>query len=203
MKNLLSASVALASSTLILSIVIRGATQAQVAEIPLNELPNLRDVRTYRTDQFIRVATILQALGKDKACETLQGLGKGIKPDMRVIVLCRLLFTRKADGEFRRPRIGAANYLGDTENEDWPLAPIELIDGVPFLIATGYRGTGVPESAESYLRYCIKNCEWNSYQFKAQTMQDKQKALEKLLASRKWRSQLCEEEKSFLASQIR
>ena len=62
----------------------------------------------FRVDPYIRAAATLQSLGKDKAIDTLLKLAENREQDSQVIVLCRMLFVKKAKGEFRRPYIGAA-----------------------------------------------------------------------------------------------
>ncbi len=43
-------------------------------------------------------------------------------------------------------------FISGTE-DDWPLWPIDLVDGVPLMIVQGFAIGGVPESDESYLHY--------------------------------------------------
>lgn len=171
-------------------------------QVSLDDLPDL-EAATYRVDPYIRAAAALQEMGKDKAGETLSKLARGRKHDNQVIVLCRMLFTCKAKGEFRRPGIGAAHFLGGTDYSDWLLEPIELVDGVPFLITRGYDLAGYAEPAESYVKYCLRNGDWSSTRFKRKDDQEKQKALKKLLASPKWKARLEDTETAFLSSQIK
>jgi hypothetical protein len=178
------------------------AAVAQTEKVSLKDLPDYQTA-AYRVDPYIQAAAMLQASGKDKASATLLKLARDREVDHQVIVLCRMLFVRKAKGGFRRPLIGAAHFLGDTDYVDWPLEPIELVDGVPFLITEGYSLKGRAERAESYLKYCIENCTWNSSRFQPKTEQQKRKALDKLLASPKWKAPLDDGEKAFLSSQVK
>jgi hypothetical protein len=202
MKKLLYAGLTLLCAAPVLYLLVKDAAVAQTEEVSLKDLPDLQ-TSAYRVDPYIRTAALLQGLGKDKATETLSKLAKDREHDDKVIVLCRMLFTRKMKGEFRRPLIGAASFLGGTDYADWPLERIDLVNGVPFLITYGYSLKGKAELAESYLKHCIRNCDWNSAQFKRKTEQEKQKALNKLLASPKWKAQLGDAEKAFLTSQIK
>ena len=186
----------------LLCVAHRGATTAQQDQVSLKDLPDVQ-MGAFRVDPYIRAATALQSLGKDKASDTLLKLSKNREQVHQVVVLCRMLFVKKAKGEFRRPGIGAALFLGGTDYADWPLEPIELVDGVPFLITRGYTLLGQAEPAEKYVRYCIQQCDWNDGQFKPKTEQEKRKALDKLLASSKWKVQLNEQEKTLLSSQTR
>ena len=169
------------------------------------ELPKL-NFQDYKASPFIEAAVALQALGKDKACELLRANGKGRDHNANngVIVLLRMLFVKKADGEFRRPRIGGAMFLAGTDYADWPLEPIELVDGVPFLISRGYIiGGGPGETGESYLDYCLKNCDWNDFEFKKPSEKELRAALVKLVSSPKWKTPLDGRAKDHFAAQIK
>jgi hypothetical protein len=174
---------------------------AQEEEVELKRLPTI-DAGAYKAVPYLRAAAKLQSLNKEKAFEILQRLAQEGKNDKQVIVLCRMLFIPKVNGEFRRPRIGRPDLLGETDSKSWPLEPIELVDGIPFLIVTGYRIGGLPEPASSYLSYCIKNCNWNPEKFISKNDKERKKALEKLIVSPKWQAKLCEREKKFLTLQI-
>jgi hypothetical protein len=148
---------------------------------------------------------LFQAMGRERACQKLLETTKTIKTvndEDHFFALCRMLFERRAKGEFRRPMIGAAGFLGDTDYADWPLEPIELVDGVPFLITNGYKVGGEPESPESYLRYCMENCDWSTARFREPSAGDMREALSKLISYQKWKRRLNSHEKDFLAAQI-
>jgi hypothetical protein len=198
-----------------------GGTQTQAAQkknISIRDLPSVL-VPGYSVDPYITAAVSLQTAGKEKAVETLTAFTRdldknwdkdvklGIKEEWRhgpkVVVLCRLLFTAKPKEEFRPCGLGAPICLGGTGPKDWPLEPIALVGGVPFLVVEGYFGGGAPEPASSYLDYCVRKCDWNTERYQAKTGEEKQKALEKLLASKTWKNALTDEEKKFLSQQIK
>jgi hypothetical protein len=174
---------------------------------PLAKLPSLTfqegGFRGFKAVPFIRTAAAMQALGKDQAYELLRAYAKNHDREGNgIIVLSRMLFTKKAGGEFRRPMIGGAFFPGGTDYQDWPLEPIELVDGVPFVIVGSYMLGGRAESADSYISYCIKNCDWNDFRFKEKNEKELQAALEKLLSSPKWKTPLGNQEKEFFSTQI-
>jgi hypothetical protein len=113
-----------------------------------------------------------------------------------------MLFQAKPGGEFRPPALGAPAHLGDTEFKAWPREPIDLVDGVPFLVVGGYMLAGSPERAERYLAYCVENCDWNTQAFKPKSLEEKRKALAKLAASPGWKKPLTEEAVDALSRQI-
>jgi len=126
----------------------------------------------------------------------------GYRVDPYIEAAAMLQASGKDKGEFRSPGLGCPAFFGGTDDPDWPLEPIELVDGVPFLILRGYYLTGVPESADSYLKYCIGNCAWNTAAFQPKSRQQKRKALEKLMASPKWKGHLGDSDQAFLSAQL-
>ena len=167
------------------------------------DLPAFNYPINYKVDPYIAAAAKIQSVGEDEAGKHLLALAKDVDHGDKVIILCRMLFTAKSNAEFRRPFIGAAFFLGDTAYADWPLEPIELVDGVPFLVVRGYALGGSPEHPKRYVEYCVGNCAWQTAEFKPRSAAEKQKTLEKLLASPKWKAGLTDEEKQFLTSQIK
>src|SRR5262245_31321698 len=98
-----------------------------------------------------------------------------------------MLFQAKAGAKFRRAHIGAPAFPPGTDFADWPNEPIEITDGVPFLIIErgGYLLGGEPEAPSAYVRYCLKECDWNGKAYKPKSKEEKRKALEKLVTSHK------------------
>jgi hypothetical protein len=125
------------------------------------------------------------------------------EPDnVKLFILCRMLFFAKPKMEFREPFIGGLICSGGTTGEDWQFAPIEIVNGVPFLVMIGREITGRAEHPYKYVVYCTDKCDWNDFVYKRKTAEEKQKALEKMLTIRKWKQPLSNEEKKFLSSQI-
>ena len=172
--------------------------------IVLRDLPSLQRA-SYRADPYITAADRLQSLGRRVAFRELLALSQSddLEDGQRIVVLCRMLFTKRHGSEFRRAMIGCAAFPGDTVYTDWTLEPIELVDGIPFAVTYGYVLAGNPESPESYVRYCISNCDWRPFQFSRKSEAEKRDALSKLLASPKWRRPLEPREREFFAAQIK
>jgi len=154
---------------------------------PLSGLSDLY-FDTFRADTYIQAAVELQAIGREGALRRLHTMAQDRDSYSKVIILCRMLFAQSASSNFRAPRLGMPMYLGGTNDTDWPIAPIEVVDGVPFLIASGYILAGKAESAESYLRYSESDADWSGVHYTIKTTQEKQDALTKLLASPKWKT---------------
>lgn len=123
-----------------------------------------------------------------------------------------MLFKSRAGSDFVAPFLGNPSYVGTlqpisyygTMSKKWPLEPIELVDGVPFAVVHGYIYQGIwdPGQCESYVRYCMTNCDWSNTRFTTVDKGQKEAALQKLLSSPKWERPLNEWEKAFLAKQI-
>ena len=181
---------------------------------PPFELPPMDDRGRHDIDWYLQTAASLQAVGKDEACKRLRALAAHKRLDalpfeeqnvevMRVFVVCRMLFTARPGGEFPRAAIGGAGFLGGTSYKDWPLDPIEVVDGVPFQVAWGYTLAGTPESPSRYVEYCVENCAWSPTAFRPMTQAEKERALARLLASPKWRRPLTSDEVETLTVQVR
>src|SRR5579862_9137932 len=126
----------------LLGALLTWATTHGVELPPLSDLPNfyeaLEPPQPYKTDPFIRMAVALQSLGRLAALDKLHAMARNPQAGGRVIVLSRMLFERRPGSDLRRPMMGAAYFLGGTGYSDWPNEPIEVVDGVPFLVTDGY-----------------------------------------------------------------
>jgi len=186
--------------------------------VSLARLPRI-DLGHYKVDPYIQAAAALQAAGKEAAAEKLLALarsstGSAFENREKIPILCRMLFTPRPGADFERPALGGPQFLGSdtpfahgTVNlifRKWPLEPIELVDEVPFAVVTGYFYEGFWSSncIQSYVRYCMDKCEWSSVRFTTKTKQQKEIALQKLLASPKWQRPVEAWEKKFLRKQI-
>jgi hypothetical protein len=167
-------------------------------------LADLPDYEKFKADPYLAAAAKLQQDGMDKAAVILADLAGVNETDEQVILLCRLLFKAKSNGEFRSPALGIPVFISpSTDRHDWPLEPIELVDGVPFLVVKGYNlEGGKGESGSMYLYYCQHNCDWKTETFRPKTLAEKQKAFAKLVDSPRWKKPLTEKEKKVLSAQI-
>lgn len=156
----------------------------------------------YKAEPYIEAAAILQKLGKQAAYERLFIAAKKNHESEQVIVLCRMLFSRSGAGEFRAPMIGAMHFLGATDQADWPLGPIAVEAGIPFLVGGVVAIAGHPESADAYLTYCMDHCSWNAFQYHTISFGKRREALTAFVASKKWRRPLNAEERQVLSVQI-
>ncbi len=187
-----------------------GGPGRKPAEFTLKDLPVVWSwtsaAHAYKAGPYLRAAIALQELGKDRALSKLARLAAEDGDGARVIVLCRMLFTKRAGSTFRRPLLGAPHFVGDKGRRaaemDWSLDPIALVDGVPFLVNMGHDLGGVPERSAGYLRYCVGKCDWSPTRFQPRTRAEMRAAVNALIASEPLKGRLDQAEKEFLESQI-
>jgi hypothetical protein len=141
-------------------------------------------------------------MGRESATKRLLKLDRSGDNDEQIYILCRMLFIKRATNDFRDPYMGKIILHGGTTPSDWPLSPIEIIDGVPFDIVDSYATQSTPERGGDYLSYCLTNCDWNNLRFSAKGKDQLNDALNKLLVSLKWKRPLNPNEREFFKKQI-
>jgi len=163
------------------------------AEPDLDRLPPLiisSKEKTFRADPYIAAAGWLQAMGKEEAFRCLGDFNSRkdfqLTDDFRaykaeaIYVLCRMLFTARAGHDFRAPMLGAPS---EHKNQA-PLAPVHIVDGVPFLtVKYALKRGEATEEPTDYLLYCITQCDWSHYHYTSKSMSEKRAAMAKLLAT--------------------
>jgi hypothetical protein len=168
--------------------------------IELSSLPGIDE--TFSAHRYIHAATSLQEIGKDKACDRLLELARSNKDKGQAIILCRMLFCQREKVVFRSPRFGVPIYLdGLTKDTHWPLSPIEVVDGVPFLVVRRYMRAGEAEPSAHYVQFCIENCDWSSVRFSRVDEIAVAASLRKMLASSKWEAPLSDAQVRNLTNQ--
>lgn len=176
------------------------ANDSPRAKISFSDLPGIHTGH-YEADTYIQTAVALQSLGRSAALERLYFMARSKGADARVTLLCPMLFAKRLGSDFRGPMLGAASFLGGTDYSDWPLEPIALVEGLPFLTTRGYALAGQAEENESYLHYCETNCDRSAFRYSTKTKQQQRSALSALMALPKWKKPLDESEKAFLEGQ--
>lgn len=182
----------------------RKANEAGKVFSCIRDLPDLTmRPHEFRSEPYLDAAVSLQRLGKNHAIRSLRVMSQQChdRAGCHLMLLCRALFVGRGGGPLRGPHLGAAMLLGESAFQDWPRCPIEVVDGVPFLIARGYMLVGIPESPQGYLEYCIENGDWNNEVLVPQGVAERRRALDKLLLSDKWKRPLDSNEREFLTLQ--
>ncbi len=157
--------------------------------------------------------------GGEKAVKEADDIRRSSKSSVldergKIVILCRMLFTPRGTN-FEEAGLGGLTFLGDngrtTMNSEgaifkkWPLEPIELVDGIPFLVVDGwvYEGWCDPRGAEHFVRHCATaGYDWSATRFVMKTKEQKEVALRKLIGSPKWEQPLGESERDFLGKEL-
>ena len=115
----------------------------------------------YNSKAMVQCVNELRRLGKKRALAALRrhiernGIRGDPREEEKVLLVCRLLFVNPAG--WQPPRLGAPGpEVASDLIEEFPLFPIALEKGVPFLLLEGYRGGGF--SSDTGGR-CVQLCE--------------------------------------------
>jgi hypothetical protein len=181
-----------------------------VASDSFDSLPTLSG-RAFRAEPYIAVAIQLQAMGEagavDRLIEFARKDPKSLQVCEKVEGLCQMLFTpppaekHAAVGFFMGYWLPITNHLTET---GWEMAPLEVVDGVPFSIELriGYEGFFPNDIIESHVLYCARRYRWGAPQISVKTKEEREAALAKLIATPQWTRPLTPEEISALHRQI-
>ncbi len=142
------------------SLVVLSLTACVQADGPLMSRAPFISGDLYRCEDMIRSVNALRRLGKSEALKILSrhirdnGPAGDPREEKKVFLLCRLLFINPKGWD--RLKLGhPVPEINWNAAEHFPLFPIAVSDGVPFLLVQGYRMGGVGESPED----CVKACE--------------------------------------------
>lgn len=185
----------------LLSLTLASVSCGAAETVDVASLPTIHS-QGYKSAPYIKAAMALQKMGRRLACKGLLLAAPGGKNDEQIFILCRMLFSKKKKGGFEPPSLGGPALIGGSKFSDWPLYPIELVDGVPFFVVRGFLGAGEGLHADYYLHYCMENCDWSKVEFSQKDSGQLKEALDKLLMSNKWRRPLTMEEREFLSKQV-
>ncbi|MDD3741713.1 MAG: hypothetical protein PHH30_10760 [Bacteroidales bacterium] len=158
--------------------------------------------QNFKCNSYLNLANYIQSLEKNQAIELIKEYANTYQYEDQIIILTRMLFQSKNDSVLRRPYLGAAFFFSDTDYNEWPTEPIEIINNIPFLILGGYSLGGLSEPSLNYLEYCIENGEWTENIYSVKTEEELQAGLNVLLNDKKWNKELSTTEKLFFEKQI-
>jgi hypothetical protein len=158
----------------------------------------------FRNREVLAMCVELQRMRQEFAIDALMRMAvtEDTPCNLRTIVLCRMLFKDSEGGRMREPLVGSPWFLGDTNSDDWPLEPIHIWKGVPFMITWGYVLSGIAESAPQYLVYCIQNGVWNDEAFGIPARDQLKAIAEDFIEMGPWRRPLDGREQKFIRAQV-
>lgn len=168
-----------------------------------NMILDQNDDTMYRVRPYILAAKNLQSMGRAAAERYMMDYAKKGYDSDQIYILCRILYVKSGRGDFNEPKLGKGHFVAENGGKEFPLQPIEIVDGVPFLIVYDYAiFGGMPDSPAEYLDYCRENCGWNTYNYRVKSESELQSALNKIVNSPKWKRPLGPREKGWLTAQI-
>ena len=122
----------------------------------------------YNPASILIAVNALQPLGKEKALSALQSYLDALSQDEpydddatnHIFVILRLLFEPYEHGKrFPVPGNFEWRVFREELQQDWPLNPVELVDGIPFKLFGGGMGfSGQPEHPSSHIEFAKKHC---------------------------------------------
>jgi hypothetical protein len=109
---------------------------------------------TYQCGEMVDLVNHLRRIGKNRSLASLRKYLASGGEDDKVLVICRLLFVNPKGWD--APVLGKpVPDISEDAAKKFPLFPIALSEGVPFLLVKGYSLKGQPESAAK----CLQRCE--------------------------------------------
>ena len=125
-----------------------------------DELQILKDAppisaSSYRAAHLIRAVNHLRTLGKEEAIRLLRNYAKQTHHthNEKIFLICRCLF--KNPRGWNQPILGRPSPLIVSENaKRFPLFPLAIKNGVPFLLVEGYELQGSPELVDGCIQLC-------------------------------------------------
>ncbi len=140
---------------LLLSIVITAFSSGQESGSDILKMAPGAD-RDYRCEDMVRAVNKLRQLGKDRALAAMEAYCKQSQTgnaDIKVIMITKLLFVNPAG--WPSPILGRPFPLVKTNGlAQFPIFPLAIYDGVPFLLVEGYEGEGLFDSPFAALNAC-------------------------------------------------
>lgn len=138
----------------------------------------------YNCDGMVIAVNTLRSLGKSKAIEAMKGYVAlpSERGTHKVLLLCRLLFVNTNGGWNDFP-LGQPRPDIDTKAaNNFPMFPIAMVDGTPFLIVESYSLAGAID-----LKGCLDRCEKLEMISKDLVRRDYRAAARSLINSKEWR----------------
>ena len=118
----------------------------------LRKLPNR--LSNYCCVDYVRVVNHLRHLGKFQALKVLEAdRRESFDEELKIHLICRMLFLNPAG--WKPPRSGVPfPNVGTGAMAKFPLFPLAISKGIPFVLIKGYELDGRGESAAKCLELC-------------------------------------------------
>ena len=179
--------------------------KASIATVIAHEKPSIDDCPNigseFKISPYLALAENLQKGGQVEATRKLRKWASSIEHDDQVFILCRMLFSARNEDEFRKPAMGGFHFLGGTGSQDWPLEPLTFHKNIPILITFGDSLGGQAEVSQTYVDYCVENCDWSQVRFKAANSKTIATVIDDWLSLQKWPKELSDKDRKYFTNQ--
>lgn len=115
--------------------------------------------------RYLRLAELLQSMTERERVTWLRMAARSSSLDEPAVLLARILIVAKEGERLRGIHANVGGHGAGKSDDQFPDSPIEIYRGVPFCVATGAGGTGIPEGAASYVEYLLSHGEWRTTKF--------------------------------------
>jgi hypothetical protein len=188
------------ASRLLCLIVLFGSISVAARGTTINLTTDQLTPDTYNPAKILATANKLIFLGEDTAEASLlkyaempldPHLGGIENRDYYVVWLCLLVYDPKPHSSLPNPMLGDPDFPYPAFNNpeksvDWPRFPLDLNQGVPFLLVSGYTVGGFPEPGMWYVKRCRANGIFRTSFYPIPSHAEAEQALNDLIFSRKW-----------------
>jgi hypothetical protein len=212
---------------------LRAASDPALANLPSPAIDIGKCCGPFNCEAYLEVAAALQALPEAQRVAQLRAWAEAKDLDQwalseQVVSLCRMLFEPNPGQPFQPSSLVTPVFVGSLDDsspdfglvQTWPLAPITLVDGIPFSVVgeiyprmtfkdlAFHRGIDVAmrqifrPDAMAYLEYCLKETRWTSRRFSPATPEALNRALDQLLHQHIWPERLSEQQMEFFTDQV-
>ena len=120
--------------------------------------------RPFPISRYLAVACMLQELPERERVTWLRMAAANAHLAEPSVYLARMLI-EKRETDLRGIYAYVGGHAAGKTDKEFPDKPLEIFDGVPFLVATDAGGTGYPENPADYMEYMLQNGKWRSTKF--------------------------------------
>ncbi len=127
--------------------------------------------KTFPVRRYLAVANTLQDFPERERVTWLRMAAASPHLAEPSIYLGRMLITNTGP-PIRRIAAYVGKHAAGRPEKQFVDAPIEIFDGVPFLVATEMGGSGIPDSPADYMEHLLKHGKWRDIDFSRKTTEE-------------------------------
>lgn len=121
------------------------------------------ELRPFPISRYLAVASMLQQLPERERVTWLRMAASNAHLAESSVYLARMLIEKETE------LCGVGVHAAGKTDKQFPDKPLEIFDGVPFLVATDASGSGQFENPADFMEYMLGNGKWRSIKFTRRT----------------------------------